>query len=90
MYFYRFVIDNWQFSDRVTATDPEDNAIFEADVAISGSSAIVGSPWKTESSQSQAGTAYLFQRSGSAYLYNRAAGNTWSLTATLVGEGAAT
>lgn len=81
MYFYRFVIDNWQFSDRVTATDPEDNAIFEADVAISGSSAIVGSPWKTESSQSQA---------GSAYLYNRAAGNTWSLTATLVGEGAAT
>jgi len=61
-YIYRFNIDSWELSDRLTAPDSEDNAIFGASVGISGDYAIVGSPWKTEGGQTMAGAAYIFQK----------------------------
>jgi hypothetical protein len=63
-YLYRFDTDNWQFSDRITAPDSAHMALFGVSVGISGNYAIVGSPMKTVSAVTDAGAAYVFQRSG--------------------------
>jgi hypothetical protein len=62
-YVYRFEIDSWLQSDRLTASDSESDAIFGASVSIWGDYAVVGSPWKDEGGQANAGAAYVFQRS---------------------------
>lgn len=62
-YIFTFNTDNWDFTERITAPDSEHMALFGVSVGISGSHAVVGSPLKGAGSVTQAGSAYIFQRS---------------------------
>jgi hypothetical protein len=62
-YIFIFDTDNWDFKERITATDAEHMADFGVSVGISGNYAIVGSPLKTVGTVTEAGSAYAFQRS---------------------------
>jgi len=62
-YIFRFDTDNWQFSEKITASSPAHMALFGVSVGISGDYAVVGSPLQAAGSVAEAGAIHLYQRS---------------------------
>jgi hypothetical protein len=77
---YPVVVDPWIQQAELTASDGQDSAELGASVAVSGSTAVVGSPYLTVGSNATQGAAYVFVESG----------GTWSQQAKLTAsDGAA-
>lgn len=58
---------SWTRQATLKASDAAPNADFGFSVALSGDTALVGAPWSTVAGQSDAGTAYVFERSGTTW-----------------------
>jgi hypothetical protein len=65
VYIYSYVIDGWDFQDRVEAPGPGQSAWLGSGVAISGDFALAGAPGTEVDGVPRAGAAYAFQSSGS-------------------------
>ena len=62
--FHRSGPNTWDAGAKLTASDPEVSALFGYSVSISGDYAVVGSNWKDEGGNANAGAAYIFHRTG--------------------------
>ena len=54
----------WLQQAEITDPDPASNDLFGASIALSGDTVLIGAPGKAVGDQSQAGTVYLYTRSG--------------------------
>jgi hypothetical protein len=65
---YPVVIDPWVEEAELTGSDGESGDGFGLSVAVSGSTAVIGAPWKTVGSNFFQGVAYVFVRSGGTWI----------------------
>ena len=63
-YFFKYSNDSWNEMGRVNALDYGQNDGFGAVLAIDGDRAVIGSHWDDHSGYQDAGSAYIFERSG--------------------------
>jgi hypothetical protein len=57
----------WTQQAEISDPDPASNDFFGASIALSGDTALIGAPGKEVGDQSQAGSVYLYTRSGAAW-----------------------
>jgi hypothetical protein len=66
-YVYTFSANAWNFQQQIFAADPAAGDKFGTSVSLSGSTAVVGSPYATISGKADQGAAYVFTQSGNVW-----------------------
>ncbi|MEP7340229.1 MAG: putative Ig domain-containing protein, partial [Acidobacteriota bacterium] len=66
-YVYTFSANAWNFQQQIFAADPAAGDKFGTSVSLSGTTAVVGSPYATISGKADQGAAYVFTQSGNVW-----------------------